>query len=539
MVSDRLRCVVRSTTILAVLVTFGCRAKCPPRGTDRAIVLCIGDSFTDGAGPDGAASCYPAALSAQLERAAPGRFVVVQRSYPGGDSRRLLLDLPAVLSHVSPAMTYVLVGVNDAYSMPDPVEDDELSATDTELDRAGAAVLRCYVGGVETAIPGLSIVDPRWNPDVVATAADRARPADSEPGGEPKSESDDGPIGVWHLAAENIEFAADGGLITRFGRFGWSAAPGRLAVHGNGIAYEFAMRRDGSRLHLSLPDGTPVIALEVGPAESQAVESDLEERRAEFEAAGNWISALWLARAEAAAGKVEDAAEHCTWILARSAFNYPALELLQRLARREETRARALTGISRAAEKLAVDDETRSAIERLDALFRSPDDPLGCAERIVRAHTLDRDRRATIRSFRNDSTIQDEHVEAAIRTLAVEPSVSSEVRAAFASVSGLDESLVRVLRGHLLQIAEQCRERGGDVAILTYPRLPESLAPAFAGLSDAGGPRLIEVHRALEKLPEEERARLVVLDGHGTALGYARVAELVAADLLANRIHER
>jgi len=539
MVSDRLRCVVRSTIILAVIITFACRAKSPPRGMDREIVLCIGDSFTDGAGPDGAASCYPAALSAQLEQAAPGRFVVVQRSYPGGDSRRLLLDLPAVLSHVSPAMTYVLVGVNDAYSMPDPVADDELNTAGTELDRTGAAVLRCYVGGVETAIPGLSVVDPRWNRDAVAAAEALERSAGPGVGGEPRPESDDGPTGVWHLAAETIEFAPDGRLITRFGLFGWSVASGRLAVNGNGIAYEFALRRDGSRLHLSRPDGTLVIALEAGPAESRAVESDIEERRAEFEAAGNWISALWLARAEAAAGKVEDAAEHCTWILARSAFNYPALELLQRLARREETRARALTGISRAAEKLAADDETRSAIERLDAVFRSPDDPLGCAERVVRAHTMDRDRRATIRSFRNDSTIHDEHVEAAIRTLAVDPSISSEVRAAFAAVPGLDESLVRVLRGHLLQIAAKCRERGGDVAILTYPRLPESLAPAFAGLSDAGGPRLIEVHRVLAELPVEERARLVVLDGHGTALGYARVAELVAADLLANRIPKR
>jgi hypothetical protein len=337
------------------------------------------------------------------------------------------------------------------------------------------------------------------------------------------------------VATETIEFRADGTLATRFGRFAWNLVDGRLVVAGNGVAHELVIRRDRDRCVLTRLDGVPVVALEPGPAVEEGVAADLEDRRAGFEAAGNWISALWLARAEIEADRIEDAAGRCAWILARSAFNYPALELLKRLARPAATRERALAGLRHAHESLAADDPTRSTIERLDALFRSPDDPDECARLLLSAHARERDRRATLRAFRNDSSILAEHVERAIAASPYDDRVEEEFREAFTALPDLDRAIAGVLEDHLSMIAAVCEARGSDAVVLTYPRPPKSIEPAFTALAERGGVAVLEVHRVFESMTDSERAKHVASDGHCTALGYRRVAELVAEDVLARR----
>jgi lysophospholipase L1-like esterase len=75
-------------------------------------VLCVGDSFTFGAGA-AAADSYPAQLERLLHAGATGRFRVVNEGVPGSNSSQLVRRLPFLLRKHRPEIVVVLTGQND------------------------------------------------------------------------------------------------------------------------------------------------------------------------------------------------------------------------------------------------------------------------------------------------------------------------------------------------------------------------------------------------------------------------------------------
>ncbi|MEO0480549.1 MAG: SGNH/GDSL hydrolase family protein [Planctomycetota bacterium] len=96
---------------------------------DRHRVLCLGDSFTYGIGAeDEKTGSYPAHLQQILEERAPGRYQVVNRGWPGLNSRKILRYLASDLDEVKPDTVVLLCGVNDRWSRPERLDLAEVSS---------------------------------------------------------------------------------------------------------------------------------------------------------------------------------------------------------------------------------------------------------------------------------------------------------------------------------------------------------------------------------------------------------------------------
>jgi lysophospholipase L1-like esterase len=94
--------------------------------TGNLRILCLGDSVTYGILVPREQS-YPAQLEALWnERVASPKVEVLNLGLPGTNSSRLVRELPRLLDTFSPDITILLVGVNDFWTIPSPL--DEASA---------------------------------------------------------------------------------------------------------------------------------------------------------------------------------------------------------------------------------------------------------------------------------------------------------------------------------------------------------------------------------------------------------------------------
>jgi lysophospholipase L1-like esterase len=80
-------------------------------------ILCVGDSHTYGLylEPD---QSYPG----QLQRLLGDGVQVVNLGFPGMNSSRLRAELPAMLDAIHPSVVFILIGVNDLWTAPVPVD---------------------------------------------------------------------------------------------------------------------------------------------------------------------------------------------------------------------------------------------------------------------------------------------------------------------------------------------------------------------------------------------------------------------------------
>jgi lysophospholipase L1-like esterase len=90
--------------------------------TGNLRVLCLGDSNTYGLRlPRGDA--YPQQLEALWnERIKTPKLEVLNLGFPGTNSSRLVRDLPRLLETLDPDVVLVMVGVNDFWTLPYPIE---------------------------------------------------------------------------------------------------------------------------------------------------------------------------------------------------------------------------------------------------------------------------------------------------------------------------------------------------------------------------------------------------------------------------------
>ena len=92
--------------------------------TNDLRILCLGDSNTYGVWlEDRESQAYPARLQAIWNESGRPRTEAMNLGYPGTNSSRVLSMLPRVLEVFRPEVVIVMVGVNDFWTAPVPLEE--------------------------------------------------------------------------------------------------------------------------------------------------------------------------------------------------------------------------------------------------------------------------------------------------------------------------------------------------------------------------------------------------------------------------------
>lgn len=116
-------------------------------GSDDAqrVVLCVGDSFTYGLGASShEVGAYPAQLQRLLDDDARGAWRVVNAGFPGRNSRQALERIDGQLARERPEFVCVLIGLNDRWSHPEPLDLQTTPSARVEDDRAWRFELRTW-----------------------------------------------------------------------------------------------------------------------------------------------------------------------------------------------------------------------------------------------------------------------------------------------------------------------------------------------------------------------------------------------------------
>ena len=93
---------------------------------DERVILCVGDSFTQGVGASDRGNSYPARLQTILDEKYKGTYRVVNHGIAGQNSREALERLGPALERYNPVLVYVMVGANDSWSRPRHLAPSEL-----------------------------------------------------------------------------------------------------------------------------------------------------------------------------------------------------------------------------------------------------------------------------------------------------------------------------------------------------------------------------------------------------------------------------
>lgn len=470
----------------------------PRAGDDAATVLCVGDSFTYGLGLDEPSrTSYPAQLQQRLDAQHPGRERVAIEALPGRDSRDALAALPGALARRAPATVFVLIGANDAWSRPAPLERIPPSGSSTAPFRLCCRTARL-----------LALLAPRL----------RVPPPSSLP------------AGVWHAGPERVEFAPDGTVLWRLGNAALEPRGDVLRIAAGGIETRFAVTPDGDLLRLTEIDGPAVILLEPGEPLPERAEQALEPALAAFRGTPSAQDARNLAYAAIAAGEIELAGEAIGWLYARAHDDPSVSSLLAYCVQLTEVRPRLVEGLDRALTLHRGTAAERAWLLRLNSQFHEQADPQLSLQRLMEAHAIDRGAKATLavlgRALRHYARCD---FDGAVASAGVDADVAAELRELFQRVQQPSDEVQRVLAGHAVMMVEACRAQGARPVLLSYPEPVEHWDRARAAAIAATGAEELDVRpRFAAELGARERSLLFVFDGHCTRIGYGVLADEVA-----------
>ncbi len=461
-----------------------------PVGADSAaIVLCVGDSNTYGVGASGQEQAYPAQLEARLNAARGGEWRVVNAGRAGRNSRELLLALPRQLAQHRPDVVCVLVGTNDAWSLPGEV-------TDAELEDAGDSDAEFPI--VWRTGRMLALMQQWWRDDA-ATAAEFA--------------------GRWHEPETGTEL--------------WIEATGRFAIGG----YHMTWRRDGDGLAVKFPNGVERRATLRRDGEDLYLQADWMRREYRFAPGplpeGARPADESLFRTARSLGPDDPGFdEEFEWACARIAESPTNAAIWRRLQdlRLEPAHWQRLEALVRAALADAEDARTRAVLLR--GLCMAPGKP--AQDRLawsVEAACLDGMDGALV-GLLPLLRVTAEEYEAAVDEFAPSAERRAELRGLWHRADNRAAGYGLVLERHLQRVAALVQAAGARLVLLDYPlRLPvvEEIVDRVAGAHGAERVRLGSVFEEL--LRERQRDELFVPDGHCNDAGYEVIADQVAAVL--------
>jgi lysophospholipase L1-like esterase len=521
-------------------------------------VLCVGDSFTFGLGASGGGD-YPRQAEALL-RASIADAVVVNGGKAGQDSADVLRRLPAQFAAVAPRLVYVLVGYNDRFRHPQPIESTPSAANEQ---------------------------DTRF-PIRVRTLELFGRIAHALFGDDPAAARDVQPLlGIWHSGEFEIEFGADGDLRVGDRHSRWSSTGSGIALAlqpDEPIEAEWAVVVDRLKLR-SESLGSEPLEFERGPRRvdryaaivAALARSDVEAATASLSAlraAGDDSPTLHALRARClfAGGQVAAANEVLGGLEARIlrdgdrvvaadveplvaahfamgnsakavALAGPVLatapresELWWMLVRHSATDPRdddRILEIAESALSAATSAEPwRAALHRLRAgiLDRRADREIDALASTVQAALLDGNEAHVVQRL-TDRPPTRATFESALESLGLDRRQREEAEQWWREATAAKLHPAAVLSIHLTRMAEFCRSRGAQLVVMNYPEPLGELGDAIAETARRGGLPFLDVEADFRTaLRSTAREQLFVADGHCNDAGYARIARLVAED---------
>ncbi|MBI4880964.1 MAG: SGNH/GDSL hydrolase family protein [Planctomycetes bacterium] len=503
-------------------------------GPRRRAILCAGDSFTFGLGSSVPSASYPAQLERLLEQRRPGCFAVANRGWPGRDSRDVLGALSTDLDAIKPELVYVLVGINDFWSLPEPLAEGEEEA-----------------GAPSGSFPLL------WRTRrLTLWLAAKLRGSEPARDGESALPLVPSLAGTWHVGPIEATFSPGGRLLLNGAEFLWTCEGDELLIrqHGQKEAWRARLRSQGDAILLEEACSGLLRLLEPGPvpqgtddparARLEAIQSlcaagrqdeacaELEKLESELAAATDQRSAELLMRARECCGG--NALALACDLLARQPRSLYALEVVFRQAERAEDRARGAATLERAAGLLPSTDSQRAVLLRVAARLLAPERLAEALRLIVEAYAVDGDARSTVQQLSTAALGRDRAaLRAAFQPLVAAGVAGGEAARLFERALAPEDRVRETLALHLGRIAAKCRAEGAVLALLVYPEQQDTVESAARAVASEQDVDLIDVRAAFaELLRARPRAELFIADGHCTDAGYAVIADLVAAHVL-------
>ncbi|MEM7203558.1 MAG: GDSL-type esterase/lipase family protein [Planctomycetota bacterium] len=483
---------------------------------DRATILCVGDSFTYGAGTTAQEFAYPAQLQSLLREGGRDDIGVVSCALPGRNSREALEQLDAQLVRYRPSLVYVMIGRNDQWSKPARLELPEyqggVAAAASVAAAAGRSSFRWefrtvrlgkwllgHLRGGGDAGSGL----PPGTPPAAAAApgATVATPATATPA--PGAAPDPVVSNPWEairMQRPDIARRMWEDALVEQPENPWAHAGLVTACRGLGDAAAAEQHVDWLRELVAEKPSAPAAGALVGALQAMGADHEaLEVARAQVEQFPK-SAQLW---------------EAIAWV----SFQNKDL------------------------------DTARDAIDR--ALAHIVNDP-GWRANVLRRHSIiwrSQDRQKSLRSYTEAlvvggifekggwgvPTCTREELREILAEFDVAPEKAKRVEQFMAKTLGWDGSeFEATLRDHLRQIVEHCRAAGSRPVLMTYP-VPfawvESTVPAVANAQMV--PWIHVVPKFVERLAGADSSDYFVPDGHCSDAGYGMLAQIVAEDAAA------
>ncbi len=508
-------------TLQLLAIGFWCFTRGPsatPDGVGAKTVLCIGDSYTFGMGASDQSHSYPSQLEEIIRERVDDEWRVRNLGYPGRNSREVLQRLDAELKRGTPKIACILIGLNDEWTRPAPLQLDSTDADDwvandrfrwtwriprlfrtfrgrlrvTEEDEQRA--FEAAQAGATPRRPHPKIVDTGRSPEVSAKIRQLARESMAAFRAMRYDEA-------LRLDTEVIELAGPESLALGL------ALHRRCRVHS----------RRGSRDAIAADTARLRELYRVRPIARIA-----EQLLAAFAAAGDERSALEFAR-KAGADSDDPVLLH--------------LWADREINGGDKDAAREIIARAVAALDESHDDIDHAIVLRTQTLVLSHEKPEQALRSLLRAHVRAPDRDSTLRLLRPLCVSVDAERFRQIADETVEDADSRAAAIALYDELTSDESAARmegIFRSHMEQMVWRCRRDGVRPVFIGYPLLwPQWYMRAAEEVADETGALCIRSAQPLiDSLLRDPSHELYVADGHCNDDGYRLMAEAIAAQLI-------
>lgn len=461
----------------------------------QQVVMCVGDSYTHGMGSSSTATAsYPAQLERILRDNAGDQWRVINKGYPGRNSRRILELIDGFLETHEPRAVCVLIGANDTWSLPEELVLDE-SADSGESEDSFRLEYR-------TA----KLMSFFWD-TVTGSGADSAQASAPEPA-TPVTEVPTPPPSKketpYQVLARGDLAGAEAMFLSRLGE-----------------------TEPGSEWEANLHRWLAEVYARWGDTEKVEAElSWLREARAKAPSLGN---ATALLDALNACGRSTEALE-----LARATTDeYPDSSRVWCIYALLSSQAQQVEEARRAIDIAVTVEDPPPHVWQARARIWGDAAPEKAVESAIRAYADDGQLRKAGTIAAHRGAVSDQQFEAWCADLLTTPAQREALRGVwFGSHEQELEKAEAVYAIHLRQIVARCQGAGARVGLLTYPHRDENLEATRRVARDTGAD-LIEIRPAFtDHLANNPGAELFVPDMHCNDAGYRLMAEVVARRLL-------